>query len=114
MLLQMSWYTINNQPSGKQPGQNKEFYGLLFSQLYFFYTGSCCWCCDCHYKLPLELLGQKLKLWFIFITAVLFEDAVILGAATDAVMYHYKSPGELPGQAMHNLPFSTIERTVRS
>ncbi|XP_063398886.1 guanine nucleotide exchange factor subunit RIC1-like isoform X5 [Mytilus trossulus] len=42
--------------------------------------------------------------------AVLFEDAVILGAATDAVTYNYKSPGE-PGHAMHNLPFSTIERT---
>ena len=45
---------------------------------------------------------------------MLFEDAVILGAATDAVLYHYKSPGgDQQGHAMHNLPFSTIERTVR-
>lgn len=45
---------------------------------------------------------------------MLFEDAVILGAATDAVTYHYKSPeGDQQGNAMHNLPFSTIERTVR-
>lgn len=47
---------------------------------------------------------------FITISAVLFEDAVILGAASDGVTY--KPPSEDIKKSVQNLPFCIVERTV--
>lgn len=47
---------------------------------------------------------------FITISAVLFEDAVILGAASDGVTY--KPPSEDTKKSVQNLPFCIVERTV--
>ena len=79
----------------------------------FFYEACDFFMSFSHTKYILKMIHSfgLFELFEFYVTAVLFEDAVILGAATDAVTYQYKSPGE-PGQAMHNLPFSTIERTV--
>ena len=41
--------------------------------------------------------------------AVLFEDAVILGAACDALTYSVASPGSTSN---YEMPFCTLERTV--
>lgn len=46
----------------------------------------------------------------ITISAVLFEDAVILGAASDGVTY--KPPSEDTKKSVQNLPFCIVERTV--
>ena len=43
---------------------------------------------------------------------MLFEDAVILGAASDGVTY--KPPCEDTKKSVQNLPFCIVERTVRT
>ena len=49
-----------------------------------------------------------------FISAVLFEEAVILGAASDALAYKYSSPScyYQSGTNLHDLPYCVLERTV--
>ena len=49
-------------------------------------------------------------LYVFFSIAVLFEDAVILGAASDGVTY--KPPCEDTKKSVQNLPFCIVERTV--
>ena len=67
------------------------------------------------YKKLMSNEGDKFVMCFctlyVFIsTAVLFEDAVILGAASDGVTY--KPPSEDTKKSVQNLPFCIVERTV--
>ena len=53
--------------------------------------------------------------FYVVISAVLFEEAVILGAASDALAYKYSSPScYQSGTNLHDLPYCVLERTVSS
>ncbi|XP_033737683.1 RAB6A-GEF complex partner protein 1-like [Pecten maximus] len=63
----------------------------------------------------LNFMSKRIMLPFrvdIYPLAVLFEDAVILGAAGDALTYQYSSPSDAsPMKPTHYLPFCILERT---
>ncbi|KAL3868474.1 hypothetical protein ACJMK2_041275 [Sinanodonta woodiana] len=60
-----------------------------------------------------NFISKRIMLPFrvdIYPLAVLFEEAVILGAASDAMTLKYASPSQ-GGQQLYDLPYSVLERT---
>lgn len=62
-----------------------------------------------------HFMSKRIMLPFgvdIYPLAVLFEEAVILGAASDALAYKYSSPScYQSGTNLHDLPYCVLERT---
>ena len=62
---------------------------------------------------PSEILLVMLQFTLSLFLAVLFEEAVILGAASDALAYKYSSPSCYQSTTnLHDLPYCILERTV--
>ena len=72
------------------------------------FLGFCCLDSQ-HNSRMFKLWNFNLSFVRCAVTAVLFEDAVILGAACDALTYSVTSPGNTHD---YEMPFCTLERTV--